>query len=167
MFLPEDVTHSAAGEDLQTAATLPHSERDLCTHTHTQMTLLISCIFIPEAILTVSYCAASCSCILAQLQRGLGYSCVGLNLAIEVQEVPIYILDIHLSIHFLHQHILFRFAGRWTFSRVFSQGIYQEICCINCQRRFPMPCHFYNIYFNNMEDQSKHSKASFRLDLFL
>lgn len=31
VFLPEDVTDPAAGEDLQTAATLPHPERDLCT----------------------------------------------------------------------------------------------------------------------------------------
>lgn len=39
VFLPEDVTDSAAGEDLQTAATLPHPERDLCTH-ETQATTL-------------------------------------------------------------------------------------------------------------------------------
>lgn len=32
VFLPEDVADSAAGEDLQAAATLPHPERDLCTH---------------------------------------------------------------------------------------------------------------------------------------
>lgn len=31
VFLPEDVADPAAGEDLQTAATLPHPERDLCT----------------------------------------------------------------------------------------------------------------------------------------
>lgn len=31
MLLPEDVTDSAAGEDLQAAAALPHPERDLCT----------------------------------------------------------------------------------------------------------------------------------------
>lgn len=34
VFLPEDVADSAAGEDLQAAATLPHPERDLCTQTH-------------------------------------------------------------------------------------------------------------------------------------
>lgn len=31
MFLPEHVADPAAGEDLQTAAALPHSEGDLCT----------------------------------------------------------------------------------------------------------------------------------------
>lgn len=31
VLLPEDVAHSAAGEDLQAAAALPHPEGDLCT----------------------------------------------------------------------------------------------------------------------------------------
>lgn len=31
VFLPEHVADSAAGEDLQAAAALPHSEGDLCT----------------------------------------------------------------------------------------------------------------------------------------
>lgn len=30
VLLPEDVTHPAAGEDFQAAATLPHPEGDLC-----------------------------------------------------------------------------------------------------------------------------------------
>lgn len=34
VLLPEHVTHSAAGEDLQTAAALPHAEGDLCRQTN-------------------------------------------------------------------------------------------------------------------------------------
>lgn len=51
VFLPEDVTNSAAGEDLQTAATLPHPERDLCTqHTYTRKHVTV-----PETITNLSH----------------------------------------------------------------------------------------------------------------
>lgn len=48
VFLPEDVTHSAAGQDLQTAPTLPHPERDLCTHTHRPLNVLHVFTFTPN-----------------------------------------------------------------------------------------------------------------------
>ena len=41
VFLPEDVTHSAAGQDLQRAAALPHPERDLCKTPSMQLSLIV------------------------------------------------------------------------------------------------------------------------------